>query len=83
MHYGHGTASCGSWTADRKANRWLPVAEWVLGWVSAVNSYVRVPARETDFQAISAWVDDYCAAHPLAQLADAVDALVVELGTKW
>ena len=52
---------------------------WVLGWVSAAGYYSGQPLRDTDSQAIAAWVDKYCHEHPLSKIADAAKSLVETL----
>ena len=51
---------------------------WVLGWLSAAGHY-SVDLKETDVDAISAWVDSYCHANPLDTVAGAATVLVKTL----
>lgn len=82
--YGPGTRSCGAWTADRKTeSAWLGQANWLTGVVSAANMFAEQPPRETDSQAIAAWIDNYCSANPLSGLSDAVGGLLTALDTRW
>jgi hypothetical protein len=74
--YGAGVNSCGKWLSDRKADRWYDEGQWLLGWVSAVGYYGVANLRQTDSDAIAAWLDNYCQAHPLDQLDVAADHLV-------
>lgn len=84
MVVGIGISSCGHWTEVRKlgADSWpaMNIASWVAGYVTAIN---RVKAGSivgrADVEAIDAWIDNYCAAHPLDDVAKATDMLVVEL----
>ena len=78
MIYGFGALSCGKWlaAAQNSVDRGLNTA-WVLGWVSAAGSYGHLP--DTDAEAITAWIDNYCRDHPLDKIADASAALVQEL----
>jgi hypothetical protein len=77
--YGTGNASCGAWIAEtnQKAFRLL----WTLGFETGAGS-LRVKMRDSDSAGMSAWVDQYCAVHPLSTVADASIALVEELRTK-
>jgi len=84
--YGAGVASCGKWLADRSdwlANRSIQHGvdlSWVLGWLSAAGYYdVRGDLRDTDADAVTAWVDKYCREHPLNEIDEAASSLVVEL----
>jgi hypothetical protein len=80
-NYGQGMQSCGAWLASStdKADR-LFFTTWILGWVSAAGYYDAQGAlRETDSDAIAAWVDNYCHAHPLDHIAVAAAALVTAL----
>jgi len=36
-------------------------------------------SKGTDIDDITAWIDNYCAQHPLDRFADAASALVIEL----
>ena len=80
MVMGFGTKSCGAWTADRQGNGDIQFVDeaWVLGYLTALN--VVGPgsdniARNTDTDGIVAWVDNYCAAHPLDEIVTATRAL--------
>lgn len=84
---GEGTISCGRWISDRK-NHSFPGFEatdvaWLLGFISAFNLYLLKAdddvARGTDTAALTAWVDSYCAAHPLDSLESAAASPVMEL----
>ena len=83
--YGAGLGSCGAWTQDRKADQRLSALEsqWILGYISGVNQLAKTPTRNTDVQAITAWMDSYCAVNPLERLADAALVLTKELGASW
>jgi hypothetical protein len=78
MVMGNGTTSCGTWTADRQGDRQYGPEEWILGYLTALN---RVGpgsddiTRNTDAGGIFAWVDNYCATHPLDDIATATIAL--------
>ena len=85
--YGYGTAPCGSWTSEsaesaRTKTPSIPhVAQraWILGFVSGVGWTERLRLRETDSDALWAWVDTYCQQNPLETLATASAQLVLEL----
>lgn len=79
--YGAGTRSCGSWLADRDTMHHMDLS-WVLGFLSASDSFMvglGRHMRETDANAVSAWLDKYCRDHPLRSLAEASDELMGEL----
>jgi hypothetical protein len=79
--YGAGTESCGKWVASGNDDVWHHLQlNWVLGWISAAGHYnVHGNLKETDSDAISAWVDNYCKEHPLDDISEAAAALVREL----
>lgn len=87
--YGAGTYSCGTWLAGRGSRSstfegTLKDAmddQWLLGWVSAAAYYASRNLRETDGEALFAWVDKYCHEHPLDGISDAA-AKFVETLTK-
>jgi hypothetical protein len=84
---GSGAMSCGKWLANRTGDGLVhqelhfSEKQWVLGWLSAASVYnVRASGlRETDADAVTAWVDKYCGEHPLDLIAAAADSLVDEL----
>jgi hypothetical protein len=87
MVHGVGTESCGVWTKTR-TQRPKPVldiaeqAEWVDGFISAFNFYqatVEDVIQRTDIDGVYAWIDNYCAAHPLDQISTATIELIEEL----
>ena len=55
---------------------------WVLGFLSGMGSTRPVtkldPLHGTDKEAVWAWIDNYCAAHPLTALADAAAVFMGE-----
>ena len=84
MSYGSGAASCGKWLASSHdsgdRNRKL---NWVLGWLSAAGYYdVLGSLKETDSDAIAAWVDNYCRDKPLDTISNAASALVRTLAVR-
>ena len=88
MVYGVGNDSCGKWSAARKDGSYYEMANWVAGYITAVDTaspympegYKEL--RKTDADAYSAWLDNYCKANPLETLAKASMALVAALATK-
>jgi hypothetical protein len=83
---GRGVASCGTWTADRRApNGGAAIADegWVVGFLSGAN--VESEGNSTDFlvgtdaDAIFAYIDNYCSAHPLDQISTGAVHLRFEL----
>ena len=95
MMLGAGPTSCGAWTQDHKSNPKSPkgYAEdiWVTGYITAMNLWYlprdrgisRNLAEGTDVDGLAGWIDNYCSANPLDNIADAAEALAVELATKW
>lgn len=83
--YGFGTGSCGRWLEERKQpNVTLSGGGqrgWVLGFVSGVG-YAGFRLKETDSAGLIAFVDTYCAEHPLDDIGEAAKALVEELKIK-
>jgi hypothetical protein len=82
---GPGATSCADWASQRQLpDHALALANqgWVLGYVTAYNEYLASDgnvAAGADSDAIAAWIDTYCAAHPLDDLAHAARALVEDL----
>jgi hypothetical protein len=59
--------------------------EWVDGFISAFNIYRSTTGNVvtgTDMNGVYAWIDNYCAAHPLDKIAGATDALLKELSQR-
>ncbi len=77
--YGHGTHSCGQWTTDRanaERGQWHNAnVTWMLGFITAVSMINDRPLATSDSEAMTRWMDNYCAANPLVRLADASKAL--------
>jgi hypothetical protein len=75
---GLGNASCGSWTAARRAPRpGVPSPheheQWVLGFLSGIGAGGpgMNPLNGVDGDAVWGWMDNYCQAHPLDKVRDA------------
>jgi hypothetical protein len=92
--YGHGNGSCGQWVQDKvnASDRDADLA-WVLGFLSGAGAVAsslkddlgtKLNVRElrrTDAPAVTLWMDQYCAAHPLSRIVDASYKLMDELLT--
>jgi len=84
---GIGNRSCGAWTNAAQIRTVEATFErrefsgWLTGYLSGVNSTseLRGIASAEDAQGYLAWVDDYCAKHPLDTVYRAVASLVNEL----
>ena len=72
--------SCGKWTMDTEERRSID-SLWIDGLMSGYNIYAGKGERVDlpDDAAASAWITNYCSAHPLNSLVTAGTALVVEL----
>ena len=58
---------------------------WVQGFLSAFNYYVSKSGNVLsgiDNNGIFAWIDNYCAAHPLDDIATATFAFIAELSKR-
>jgi hypothetical protein len=81
---GAGTQSCSVWGKARSANPqttadtiyYTSMTNWMLGYVSLLSSATDndPPSRET----MEAYMDDYCAKHPLSFFYEGVQQLTVE-----
>lgn len=86
--YGVGLRSCGEWTSDRRANGADAIIKltWLGGYLSGQNAVLSAALNRTvdilegtDLNGAAAWIDNYCAAEPLASLSTAAQALSAEL----
>ena len=82
--WGFGTQSCGTWTADKQKAGYEQIVDisWVEGYMSAMdrtNPAINVASHHTDANGMAAWVDNYCAAHPIEQISAAAEAFAAEL----
>jgi hypothetical protein len=79
---GMGPYSCGSWTTDRtsRSGAARQDEQWVLGYMSgaAVWGSNLDPLNGLDGDAVWAWMDNYCRAHPLVPIDNAAAAFVRE-----
>jgi hypothetical protein len=85
---GTGNRSCPAWLQDSAANSWGALIDhaWVQGYITAFNKYTdNADSQNGDISAgidvagLFAWIDRYCQAHPLDNLARASGALIREL----
>jgi hypothetical protein len=81
---GYGNTSCGTWMTDRKEKSWLASIDsaWVEGFITAMdtnNPKINRATRATDSDGLAAWIDIYCAAHPLDNLSRASEELALAL----
>jgi hypothetical protein len=76
---GLGTGPCGTWTAVRHDRKAADAEQWVVGFLSgaAVFSKDLAPLNGVDADAVWAWIDRYCRAHPLDALSEAGKSFVV------
>jgi hypothetical protein len=78
---GAGVHSCGTWTGERAARDVGEVVDeaWVVGYLSGVATWSDLdPLKGIDGNAVWAWIDNYCRAHPLVRINGAVDAFIKE-----
>jgi hypothetical protein len=86
---GFGGQTCGKWVEDRASLGAMAELDeaWVLGFVSASNKPFLVGTnvdilKGVDNAGAFAWLDGYCAKHPLDLIADAAGRLVDFLATR-
>lgn len=82
--YGFGNSSCGEWTSDHLRGGMAETANhfWLSGFLTGINygGTLGEKIRDgTDAAGANAWMDNYCAAHPLDDVMTAADNLLVEL----
>lgn len=69
---GMGTASCGAWTEARTRKVANIYEQWMVGYLSGAAAVLSKDLlAKRDAFGIWRWVDNYCVAHPLDQLATA------------
>jgi hypothetical protein len=83
--WGTGHESCGTWVADdsNQESRDHDV-QWLLGYISAYNRFALTLDKDVakgtiDGQGLIAWVDKYCADHPLDQIEPVSNRLIDDL----
>lgn len=88
---GEGNFSCPEYMAEKRINgaKLYSSITWVQGFITGVNYQRALPEDShsvigRDFAATSIvqWIGTYCSANPQDYLADAAEALVVELKEK-
>jgi hypothetical protein len=82
--WGAGTKSCGDWTAGHyDPNSLEAVAQnaWLGGFLTAADAYgaPESSAPQQSFNAVTAWMENYCSANPLDTITTAAIALRIEL----
>lgn len=87
--YGQGNSTCGYWLKLRGTHEiWAleaagPVQGWLRGYLTAMGLFDFAVRKQdmaaTDSDAIDAWTDNYCHAHPLDNMLQAGNALHDEL----
>ena len=82
---GSGASSCSTWLTEERANgpQWDADQEWLAGFLTSysINRREKVDplANSLDGVVRAQWVSRYCAGHPDAEIAEAAQALLVEL----
>jgi hypothetical protein len=80
---GSDTFNCGNWpkSADYTSVEKAVMLNWVLGFLSRASGESGRPdlLLNTDQQTVAAWLDTYCAAHPLDGVPTAAHVLQNEL----
>ena len=83
---GHGRTSCTAWTQAHTTNapERLNMEDWIAGFLSAFNGFTDDPdvpdfLKNEDWDALKAWIDNYCAGHSVDNLDKASNALAIEL----
>jgi hypothetical protein len=77
---GEGSASCGTWTEARD-RRSMPDESWVLGFLAGIGFMGddgADPLKGIDGKGVAAWIDNYCASHPIETVVDAAQAFYRE-----
>ena len=83
---GFGANTCGSWVQEHRKDSIIAGAQnsWMTGFLSAYNVYGpqatrSIAGRGSDYQGVEVWMTNYCAAHPLDNIAQAAVVLVQTL----
>jgi len=84
--FGAGLDTCGKWVAARSGpGHGDAQLTWIAGYLTGFNEWGwrgRDISGGEDGPAIAGWMDNYCRAHPLDNLREATDALIVELSSR-
>jgi hypothetical protein len=76
-----GLDSCGAWTQAHQTHSpvRLLMEQWIAGWLDRANSSPDLDILEgEDWFGTMAWIDSWCAAHPLDKLSSVAGALEQE-----
>jgi hypothetical protein len=85
IYVGNGGHSCGQWIEDRHNHLSLESLvdqSWVVGYLSAYNEWGPGNgdvSSHTDTPGMVAWIDNYCAGHPVEVLGDVTSRLMLDL----
>jgi hypothetical protein len=76
---GNGTRSCGEWTAAHRTTDALSLTDdaWLSGYLSAYSAGSGIDLPDNGGR--TAWVSNYCRDHPLDEIYQAADQLMLEL----
>ena len=78
-----GNVSCGKWMNERSDSKsWLAQTRgsWLMGYLTGLASASQKDfLKETDPESLLLWMDNYCNANPLMQVADGGNTLALEL----
>jgi hypothetical protein len=78
---GLGVLSCGTWTDARRDRQAFGYEQWVLGFLSGIGytGWMNYnPLNGLDANAVLAWIDNFCQAHPLDRISTAASLFVFE-----
>lgn len=77
----YGSYSCGDWIQYGKtdAAARFQLENWAAGLLSGAGYIMAGPMRDTNYNSIYTFIDQYCAKNPLNTESDAVKALIDEL----
>ena len=81
---GMGNSSCEEWLSDRRDDVILDIQDrqWVWGFLSGIglsNDVIKDPlATARNGNAVVAWIDIWCATHPLDRISDAAVAFAID-----
>ena len=84
----YGKRSCGQWIEDRKpehSSMQIMLTGWLAGYMTAANQWIEGKENwleGSDIDSAMLWIDKYCRENPLSDSADAMVALMRELGVR-
>lgn len=73
--FGYGNKSCGNWIEARKNRNEFEQVHWILGYVSAAG-YFGENLKDTEYYAMTSWMDNYCQKNPLKSLENGTIQLI-------